>query len=172
MVIEEESQGTWLKSAYKEFENARSIINPDNANLITVPNVMTIGFVNDVMYLFLSGDDEDSSKGNRIPLMYADGTWATVVAVDSNNWKDKVDEVHEGQTGFFMEMELNENDVLGALNHLLEEYPDEMHQNVFWNTVRERIVAYRITEIEELNENIDKEKERIQRLKESLKELS
>lgn len=90
---------------------------------------------------------------------------------DYTKWKDNVDKAHKGQTGFFMEMELNEHDVLGALNHLLEEYPNEMHQNVFWNTVRERIVAYRITEIEELNENIDKEKERIKILKESLKEL-
>ena len=71
-----------------------------------------------------------------------------------------------------MEMELNEQDVLGALNHLLEEYPDEMQQNAFWNTVRDRVVSYRITEIEELNENIEKEMERIQLLKKSLKELS
>ena len=91
---------------------------------------------------------------------------------DYTQWKDNVDKAHKGQTGFFMEMELNEQDVLGALNHLLEEYPDEMQQNAFWNTVRDRVVSYRITEIEELNENIEKEMERIQLLKKSLKELS
>ena len=90
---------------------------------------------------------------------------------DYTKWKDNVDKAHKGQTGFFMEMELNEHDVLGVLNHLLEEYPDEMHQNVFWNTVRERIVSYRITEIEELSENIQKEKKRIRFLKDSLNGL-
>jgi predicted RNase H-like nuclease (RuvC/YqgF family) len=89
---------------------------------------------------------------------------------DYTEWKDKVDKKHKGQTGFFMEIGFDENEVQAAVNCILD-LEDPSYQNSFWMVVKERLINHRNTEIEELNENIEKERERIQRLKESLKDL-
>ena len=72
---------------------------------------------------------------------------------------------------FNKNMEFDENDIQAALNSILE-FPTLEQQNQFWLVIRERIINGRNTEMQELNENVNKERERIQLLKDSLEDLT
>jgi len=70
------------------------------------------------------------------------------------------------------DMELNENDIQDFLTEILDRYPDPKQQNAFWLLIRDRLIGIRTTEMQELNENVNKEMERIQLLKDSLEDLT